>query len=620
MIIFTLHINCFLNYFEIGVCNISSNEYKFLKMYNDEKDHELSELKDLISNEDNQFITYNGNKNHILLLALYISGANNYHLKIANDDLINNKILPWRFEKKYSVKIPKINHIDLIEILPGDASVEAYAARNGSQKLQELPIHHDNFIMPVELPALNDCLQNDLTIISELYSAVSEQIKLREKLSDEYGIDLRSKSDAQIAEHVMKHEFKKETGEVLGKNKAQDSYKYIAPYFINFKTEFFKDLVKTCENAVYELDGSGKVKLPSKLGQIIQVSNKQYKLGMGGLHSVDKAASYYSDDVYQIIDVDVASFYPRLILSAGLTPKNMGELFVEIFKKFVDQRLDAKRKMKESEYGSSQWHKYNAIQQSLKILINGTFGKLGSKYSVLYSPDLLFHTTISGQLLLLMLIEQLDINGIEALSANTDGITVKLKRTEKHYFDSVIRDWEFNTGFLMDYTFYDSIHYRDVNNYFAITDNGDVDVKGIGIFNKTGLNKNPSNEIIYDAVKAYAKDGIDTYDYISSSEDVTKFLTLKKSTGGAQKDGELLGETIRWYRSDATDTPILKCKSNDKGTFPKVAGSDCCMPMMDLEDELPCDLDIQFYVDEANKLIKKLGVRECLQKKMLKAA
>ena len=36
--------------------------------------------------------------------------------------------------------------------------------------------------------------------------------------------------------------------------------------------------------------------------------------------------------------------------------------------------------------------------EAMKIMINGSFGKFGSKWSVLYSPDLLIQTTVTGQL------------------------------------------------------------------------------------------------------------------------------------------------------------------------------------------------------------------------------
>lgn len=60
-----------------------------------------------------------------------------------------------------------------------------------------------------------------------------------------------------------------------------------------------------------------------------------------------------------------------------------------------------------------------------KIQINGTFGKTGSPYSVLFAPTMLIQTTITGQLSLLMLIEWHEIYGIPVISANTDGVVIK---------------------------------------------------------------------------------------------------------------------------------------------------------------------------------------------------
>src|SRR6478609_3841680 len=72
---------------------------------------------------------------------------------------------------------------------------------------------------------------------------------------------------------------------------------------------------------------------------------------------------------------------------------------------------------------------------SKKIEINGSFGKFGSKWSALYSPDLLIQVTITGQLCLLMLIEQLEAAGVQVCSANTDGIVMRYPRVME---DSVL--------------------------------------------------------------------------------------------------------------------------------------------------------------------------------------
>src|SRR3546814_14028970 len=55
------------------------------------------------------------------------------------------------------------------------------------------------------------------------------------------------------------------------------------------------------------------------------------------------------------------------------------------------------------------------VADSLKIVINGSFGKFGSKYSILYAPNFLTQTTLTGQLSILLLIEMLEMAGIHEI-------------------------------------------------------------------------------------------------------------------------------------------------------------------------------------------------------------
>ena len=46
--------------------------------------------------------------------------------------------------------------------------------------------------------------QNDLGVTKALFNTLRSEIELRKEMSEEHGIDLRSKSDAQVAEAVLK--------------------------------------------------------------------------------------------------------------------------------------------------------------------------------------------------------------------------------------------------------------------------------------------------------------------------------------------------------------------------------------------------------------------------------
>ena len=246
----------------------------------------------------------------------------------------------------------------------------------------------------------------------------------------------------------------------------------------------------------------------------------------------------------------------------------------------------------------------NTIQASLKLTTNGLFGKFGSKYSVVYSPDLMFHTTVTGQLCLFMLIEQLNICNIQVISANTDGITLKVHNSKREHLDNLVKWWEGVTGFNMEYDHYSSIHHRDVNNYVSVYENGHV--SGKGIFASDSIRKNPANAILREAVMAYIKDGVAPSKTITLSKDITKFLTVKKVTGGAVKDDLPLGATVRWYRSTATQTALNYTKNGNQ-----VGGSECGMPMMDLPEPgvMPLDLDYYWYDQEVHKVLEQIGIK-----------
>jgi hypothetical protein len=88
-------------------------------------------------------------------------------------------------------------------------------------------------------------------------------------------------------------------------------------------------------------------------------------------------------------------------------------------------------------------------------------------------------TTLLGQLSLLWLIDALaDVDGVQVISANTDGLTLKVHRD---LVDWVKREMNRATGEIdlsLSWQQYRMIARRDVNNYIAVTAEGKVKAKG----------------------------------------------------------------------------------------------------------------------------------------------
>lgn len=250
------------------------------------------------------------------------------------------------------------------------------------------------------------------------------------------------------------------------------------------------------------------------------------------------------------------------------------------------------------------------LAETLKITSNGSFGKFGSPYSVLFSPNLLIQTTVTGQLALLMLIEEFELAGMKVISANTDGVVTKVPRTRRKTFESIIKDWEWETGLETEETEYLAIHSRDVNNYIAIPSKGDVKLKGSfskggpGLKGAMGMKKNPTNEVCIDAVINYLKEGKPLIETIRECTDIRQFITIRKVNGGAVKDGDDVGKVIRFYYAQGvTGTITYKKTGND---VPKTEGA---KPLMVLPDDFPDDVDYSWYLREATAMLQDLGHR-----------
>ena len=315
-------------------------------------------------------------------------------------------------------------------------------------------------------------------------------------------------------------------------------------------------------------------------------------MGIGGLHSCEKSQSVYAGNTHILADFDVASYYPSIILQQDIAPDSMGDDFTAVYKSIVERRIAAKR----------SGDKVTA--DTLKIVVNGSFGKLGSKYSALYAPNLLIQTTITGQLALLMLIERIEGIGAKVVSANTDGIVIFAPKTLENALADVTFNWELDTSYELERSDYAALHSRDVNNYFAVKKDGSVKRKGA--FAQAGLMKNPVFEIVSDAVADHLAGKAEYRAVIRSCRDLNKFVMLRKVTGGAVWRGEEIGKAVRFYYS--TDVGIDETINYAKNTN-KVPQSDGARPCLDLPEMFPSDVDFERYVGMAKMVFEQIGVR-----------
>ena len=294
---------------------------------------------------------------------------------------------------------------------------------------------------------------------------------------------------------------------------------------------------------------------------------------------------------YILVDRDVTSYYPNIILNQRLYPKHIGTEFLTAYKSIVEKRVHAKRT------GDK------VTDASLKIVINSSFGKFGNRWSALYSPDLLIQTTVTGQLALLMLIEALEDAGIQVVSANTDGIVIYCHKRNQAALFSIIAAWEETTGFNTEETAYTALYSRDINNYVAFKPSGTYKAKGA--YADAELSKTPTAQICVQAVVDHLQLDVPIETTIRSCQDTRMFVSVRSVTGGAVKGNVYLGKAVRWYYAKG-ETGSINYKKNGN----KVAMTDGAKPLMLLPNEPPEDIDHQWYIAKAHSILADLGVKQ----------
>jgi DNA polymerase elongation subunit (family B) len=599
MATYVVDVETYIDYFLVLFKRVGSTGTVAFELY-EGQELEIDGLKSMM--EENLTIGFNSNSYDLFMISAAINGKSNEELKRLSDKIIMSDRPAWMIAGKHDCEIPKKayggtlwNHIDIINVAPGQASLKIYGGRINAPKMQDLPIDPSASISPTQREELRTYCLNDLETTELLYTTLSKQLKLRRDMSKQYKMDLRSKSDAQIAEAV----FRKEIGQLDGRQvlppKRIDrtkTYRYLNPKIIEFRSD---DLIKTLYailDTEFTLTEKASIQLPKWLSEKkIEIGGSKYQMGIGGLHSCEKKRHIICDGNHVLRDADVASYYPSIILQQGLIPENIGKGFVDVYTNIYETRLAAK----------ASGDKVTA--DSLKITLNGSFGKLGSRFSALYAPDLLIQTTITGQLSLLMLIEMLEDKGISVVSANTDGIVVHFNKSLQRTYEEVCWDWEIRTSYELEFTDYRALYSRDVNSYIAIKPDGSI--KGKGAFADPTLMKNPQFVIINDAIKAHLAKGTPIESTVMACQDVTKFLMVRNVTGGAVWNDEYLGKAVRFYYSNAVDaeTCIRYAKNGNK-----VPISDGAVPMMQLTEKVPKDVDRVRYIRMAKETLKDFGL------------
>lgn len=378
---------------------------------------------------------------------------------------------------------------------------------------------------------------NDIESTSELLNRCKKDVDLRIAIEDEYGVRVLSKDGVNIGMKILTQKYLEKTGLTWQDIKDLRSPMSVIPLkdvilpFIKYDSPILQRVLDDMKNQIVS---PGRKGYENKF----VFNNLRYSVGVGGIHSVNSPEIIIPRDDEMLIDIDVASLYPSMLIEYEFYPKHLGKEFLEVYKQIKDERIEAK-------------HNGDKVKnETLKLALNGLSGNLQNEHNFCYSPFAVMQIRINGQLLLLMLAEKLTQIGCRIVQANTDGLFVLLKKDVYSKVNSICREWEQLTKLTLEEDRFKAMYQYAINDYFAITEDNKVKEKGMFI-TTVKLGKGLTPKIIPKAVISFFKDGIPVEDTIKNCTDIRDFLMSEKT--GKQWHVEYMNEeqqrTNRFYAS-----------------------------------------------------------------------
>lgn len=336
----------------------------------------------------------------------------------------------------------------------------------------------DRYVLPKYIKPMLYYNKNDVFLCGEMVRQKPDEVKLRYSISNAFGVNVLCSARANIADKLTVRFYSDMSGLPPKKfikertERTKLSFKKIIFPHIQFKTpELQKMLSEMKEVCITRTNKDA-------FSKEITFYDTTYTLATGGIHSQDRPRVCKSDDKYVYLHHDYTSYYPSIIISYNIAPKHLNKA---TFVKMVDYLKQTRVKCKHTkdEDGLVIEGVPNKIgAEALKIVINSIYGKLGSELFFLYDRFAQMQVTINGQLMTMTLIEELELNGIHVISANTDGIVIKLPRNKFDVYKEITTRWNETNKMGADFEEYDLIVSRDINNYFDIQTDGTIEYKG----------------------------------------------------------------------------------------------------------------------------------------------
>ena len=532
----------------------------------------------------------------------------------------NYDVFPEYREEQLSFKqidLFKVNHYDNKNRM---VSLKRLEFEMDLENIEEMPIHHSKTKMTKsDINVTRDYCRNDVYATYEFYKVTTgdtlhplykdnNQIGLRLDIQEEFGIPCLNYSDSKIGDEMIKKyycEQKNMQYQDLPKKgffRKEIKVKNCIAKYVKFETPQLQEFLNKIKALTLGIQDDFK--------EHIDFYDNVYSFMKGGLHTENKPEIFEADEEYEIIDWDVSSYYPAIIINNRKYPAHLGEQFLKGYKKMFERRLELKPQAKKNK-------RIAGIVGALKLAVNSVYGKSSDMQNWIYDRQLTMFTTITGELSLMMLIEAYELAGIHVISANTDGVTIRIKKTHLDKMHEINNWWSTLTEYELERTDYRKIIFSTVNDYLAIKTNGEVKKKG-DFLTDFELHKNKSGRIIPIALEQYFINDVPVSDTICNHRNIYDFAMRQRATRDFHFEGRANGNVtkynklIRYYVSN-TGEKLLKVKKEDSmsgaASVSQVEAGEWLMTVCNhLKKDHPLDnINHSYYIERAERIINKIS-------------
>ena len=183
---------------------------------------------------------------------------------------------------------------------------------------------------------------------------------------------------------------------------------------------------------------------------------------------------------HKVRHCDVRSLYPSLLLYLDRAPvRDELGIFLKLLRQLREFRLNAKDRAKAA--SGSEKQRFNALQNTFKILINSFYGYLGFAQGSFNDYTLAETVTAAGREILSKLAQKLEALDARILEMDTDGIYFTMPENADSDFDAQISS-VLPPGIELEFdAVYPAMYCYKAKNYALLNEDGSISVSGAAL-------------------------------------------------------------------------------------------------------------------------------------------